>query len=75
MAAQLRWAMVTLMRGDVTTSQVKCEGGTMRGSVQLANTLRGDVVTRGDATASWGKQECEAMRGVVKTSRLIERQW
>ncbi len=33
MAAQSRWVMVVETRGDATTSQVKCEGGMMRGNI------------------------------------------
>ncbi len=32
-AARLRWVMVVVTRGEATTSQVKREGGTMRGNV------------------------------------------
>ncbi len=34
MAARSRWVMVVATRGDAITSQVKREGGTMRGKVQ-----------------------------------------
>ncbi len=40
------------MRGNATTSWFKCEGGTTIGNVQPANTLRGNVTTRGDTTIS-----------------------
>jgi hypothetical protein len=75
MMAQLQWAMVAGTRGDATTSQVKCEGGPMRGKVQPANALGGGVATRGDSTTSRGKYEGDVMRGKVTTSRRIERQW
>ncbi len=75
MALRLRWVMVVVTRGDATTSQIKREGGTMRGKVQQANALRAGVATRGDATTSRDKQEGGAMRGEVTTSRRVERQW
>jgi hypothetical protein len=75
MAARSRWVMVVATRGDATTSQVKCEGGTMRIKVQSANALRGGVATRGDVTTSWDKQEGGAMRGKVITSWRVERRW
>jgi hypothetical protein len=52
MAARSQWVMVVATRGDTTTRWVKREVGTMRGNVQPANTLRGGVATRGDATTS-----------------------
>jgi hypothetical protein len=75
MAAQSRWVMVVATRGDTTTSQVKREGGTMRGNVQPANTLRGGVATRGDATISRDKQEGGTMRGEAALRRRVERWW
>ncbi len=71
----MRWVMVVVTRGDATTNQVKCEGGTMRGNVQLVNALRGGVAPRGDATTSQDTQEGGAMRGKVTTSWRVERRW
>ncbi len=54
MVARLQWAMAVVTRGDVTTSRVKQEGGTMRDKVQPADTLRGAVGMMCDATNSRG---------------------
>jgi hypothetical protein len=75
MAAQSRWVTVVAMRGDTTTSQVKREGGTIRGNIQPADALRGIVATRGDMTTSRDKREVSAMKGEVALSRRVERQW
>jgi hypothetical protein len=75
MAVQLQWVTVVATRGDTTTSQVKREGGTMRGNVQPANALRGGVTTRGDATTSQDKQEGGAMRGEAALRWRVERRW
>jgi hypothetical protein len=55
MAARSQWVMVVATRSDTTTSQVKREGGMMRGNVQPANVLRGSVTMRGDATTRQDK--------------------
>jgi hypothetical protein len=75
MVAQARWMTVVATRGDITTSQVKREGGMMRGNAQPANALRGSVTTRGDVTTSRDKQDGGAIRGKVKTSWHVERRW
>jgi hypothetical protein len=62
-------------RGDITTSRVKHEGGTMRGNIQPADALRGGVATRGDATTSRDEQDGGAMRGEVALRRRVERWW
>ncbi len=59
------------MRADATTSQVKQEGGMIRGSIQPADALRGGVATRGEATTSRGKQKGGAMRSAATQASAL----
>jgi hypothetical protein len=76
MAARSRWVTVVATRGDTTTSQVKREGGTMRGNVQPANALRGRrdggaiVMARVTATAM-STVKAKAMAMVTATAMVM----